>query len=234
MSMKILLIEDELKIADFVLQGFSQHGFVTEHFTQGNIGLQAALSGAFDVIVLDLMLPGMDGIDVLKRIRQVGISTPVIVLTAKGDLNDRLVGFEAGANDYLPKPFYVEELIARVRALLSRQSGDTELTTLSVGALSLDRISRRVQWREHSMVLSQREFTLLEYLMRSPGHIFTRKQILKHVWAIEFDPQTNVVDVCIQRIKKKLTSADASSISSFPIESIRGVGYKLRQDDAIF
>ena len=233
--MKILFIEDELKIADFVLQGFSQHGFVTEHFTQGNIGLQAALAGSFDVIVLDLMLPGMDGIDVLKRIRQVGISTPVIVLTAKGDLNDRLLGFEAGANDYLPKPFYVEELIARVRALLSRHAGDAELSNLSVGALKLDRISRRVQWHDHSMVLSQREFTLLEYLMRSPGHIFTRKQILKHVWAIEFDPQTNVVDVCIQRIKKKLTSTDTlSSASSFPIESIRGVGYKLRQDDAVF
>jgi DNA-binding response OmpR family regulator len=230
--MKILLIEDELKIADFVLQGFSQQGFVTEHFTQGNIGLQAALTGEFDLIVLDLMLPGMDGIDILKQIRKFGNTTPVIVLTAKGDLNDRLLGFEAGANDYLPKPFYVEELVARVRALLNRHAGESEVSRLSVGALSLDRISRRVMWHEHSMVLSQREFTLLEYLMRSPGHIFTRKQILKHVWAIEFDPQTNVVDVCIQRIKKKLSSTEVSPSRSFPIESIRGVGYKLRQDDA--
>lgn len=232
--MKILLIEDELKIADFVLRGFSQHGFNTEHFTQGQIGLQAALEGTFDVIVLDLMLPGMDGIDILKHLRKVGNTTPVIILTAKGDLNDRLLGFESGANDYLPKPFFVEELIARVRALLSRQVGESEVSSLSVGALSLDRISRRVKWHDHSMVLSQREFTLLEYLMRSPGHIFTRKQILKHVWAIEFDPQTNVVDVCIQRIKKKLTANETSSSPPFPIESIRGVGYKLRQDVSIF
>ena len=217
--MKILLIEDELKIADFVLQGFSQVGFVTDHFTQGTIGLKAALTGEYDAIVLDLMLPGMDGIEVLRNIRQSGSAIPVIILTAKGDLSDRLIGFEAGANDYLPKPFYVEELI-------THKGQDNSM--LVVGQLSLDRITRRVQWIDHAMVLSQREFTLLEYLMRTPGHIFTRKQILKHVWAIEFDPQTNVVDVCIQRIKKKLTQTSPKSLAQFPIESIRGVGYKIK------
>jgi DNA-binding response OmpR family regulator len=225
--MKILLIEDELKIADFVLQGFSQAGFVTDHFTQGTIGLKAALTGEYDAIVLDLMLPGMDGIEVLRNIRQSGNSIPVVILTAKGDLSDRLIGFEAGANDYLPKPFYVEELIARVKALMISHKGQ-ESSMLVVGELSLDRITRRVQWLEHAMVLSQREFTLLEYLMRTPGHIFTRKQILKHVWAIEFDPQTNVVDVCIQRIKKKLTPTNQKIVADFPIESIRGVGYKIK------
>jgi len=225
--MKILLIEDELKIADFVLQGFSQAGFVTDHFTQGTIGLKAALTGEYDAIVLDLMLPGMDGIEVLRNIRQSGNSIPVVILTAKGDLSDRLIGFEAGANDYLPKPFYVEELIARVKALMISHKGQ-ESSMLVVGELSLDRITRRVQWLGHAMVLSQREFTLLEYLMRTPGHIFTRKQILKHVWAIEFDPQTNVVDVCIQRIKKKLTPTNQKIVADFPIESIRGVGYKIK------
>jgi two-component system, OmpR family, response regulator len=225
--MKILLIEDELKIADFVLQGFSQAGFVTDHFTQGTIGLKAALTGEYDAIVLDLMLPGLDGIEVLKNIRQSGSAIPVIILTAKGDLSDRLIGFEAGANDYLPKPFYVEELIARVKSLMIAHKGQ-ESSLLVVGQLSLDRITRRVQWLEHAMVLSQREFTLLEYLMRTPGHIFTRKQILKHVWAIEFDPQTNVVDVCIQRIKKKLTPTHQKTWVEFPIESIRGVGYKIK------
>ena len=225
--MKILLIEDELKIADFVLQGFTQVGFETDHFTQGSIGLKAALTGQYDAIVLDLMLPGMDGIEVLKNIRQSGDAIPVIILTAKGDLSDRLIGFEAGANDYLPKPFYVEELIARVKSLMITHKGQ-ESSLLVVGELSLDRITRRVQWIDHAMVLSQREFTLLEYLMRTPGHIFTRKQILKHVWAIEFDPQTNVVDVCIQRIKKKLTPPSQKNVADFPIESIRGVGYKIK------
>jgi DNA-binding response OmpR family regulator len=225
--MKILLIEDELKIADFVLQGFTQVGFETDHFTQGSIGLKAALTGQYDAIVLDLMLPGMDGIEVLKNIRQSGDAIPVIILTAKGDLSYRLIGFEAGANDYLPKPFYVEELIARVKSLMITHKGQ-ESSLLVVGELSLDRITRRVQWIDHAMVLSQREFTLLEYLMRTPGHIFTRKQILKHVWAIEFDPQTNVVDVCIQRIKKKLTQTSPKMLAEFPIEAIRGVGYKIK------
>ena len=227
--MKILFIEDELKIADFVLQGFAQAGFETDHFTQGTIGLKAAFANQYDCIVLDLMLPGLDGLDLLKQVRGAGNLTPVLILTAKGDLNDRLMGFEAGASDYLSKPFYVEELVARLKSLHSRNKVQ-ESNLLSVGHLVLDRISRRVQWFEHSMVFSQREFSLLDYLMRTPGHIFTRKQILKHVWSIDFDPQTNVVDVCIQRIKKKLISAATQQVD-FPIEAIRGVGYKIKNTD---
>jgi DNA-binding response OmpR family regulator len=222
----ILLIEDEPRIADFVQQGLQAAGFRVQLAVDGPSGLTAMVQGGHDLVVLDGMLPGLDGFEVLRQARQQGGIAPVIMLSARGDLPDRLRGFELGADDYLPKPFFTEELIARIRAVLARRRRDTP-EAWAIAGLTLNRVSRRAQWLNTSVVLSQREFSLLGYLMRSPGHIFSRKQILQQVWDIDFDPQTNVVDVCIQRIRKKLT--DANNVQEpFPIEAIRGVGYRLR------
>jgi two-component system OmpR family response regulator len=223
--MRILLIEDEPKIASFVSQGLRAAGMAVEHIDNGLDGLQAVLQAHHDLVVLDIMLPGMDGFELLQKIRPMGIATPIIVLSAKTDLQDRLQGFDLGADDYLAKPFFIEELIARIRALLGRNASHNE-DIFSVAGITLNRLTRKADWQDQSAVLSQREFMLLDYLMRSPGYIFSRKQILQHVWNFNFDPQTNVVDVCVQRIRKKLIS-DKNSKSIFPIESIRGVGYRI-------
>ena len=223
--MRILLIEDEPKIASFVCQGLRACSMAVDHIDNGLDGLQAVLQAQHDLVVLDIMLPGMDGFELLQKIRPMGIATPVIVLSAKTDLPDRLQGFDLGADDYLAKPFFIEELIARIRSLLGRNASHNE-DIFSVAGITLNRLTRKADWQDQGAVLSQREFMLLDYLMRSPGYIFSRKQILQHVWNISFDPQTNVVDVCVQRIRKKLIS-DKNPKSVFPIESIRGVGYRI-------
>jgi len=226
--MNILLIEDEDKIADFVMTGLNEAGMQAEHLTDGSAGLQRALSTPFDAIVIDLMLPGLDGISIIKHLRKSGLTTPLVLLTAKTDLQDRLQGFEAGADDYLPKPFFYEELVARIKILINRQSGLT-ISLIEENGLQLNRITREAVWSDHQATLSQREFTLIEYLIRSPDHIFSRNQILKHVWGLDFDPKTNVVDVCIQRVRKKLTHPSKGDPKNFPIESIRGIGYRFRK-----
>lgn len=223
--MKILLIEDEAKIADFVLKGLADAGFAVTHVNDGEQGLQAILQTDHDLVVLDLMLPKLNGYDVLRQAREQGIKTPVIILSAKVDLQDRLIGFDVGADDYLPKPFFVEELAARIKAVLHRKA-PVQVDEIKVGHLSLDVVSHKVTWFEVTSVLSQREFNLLAFLMRSPGHIYSRQQILKHVWEINFDPETNVVDVCVRRIKRKLERGSQKMPS--PIESVRGVGYRLK------
>lgn len=226
--MKILLIEDEQKIADFVSAGFKERGFSVEHCADGNAGFSCASNGSYDVIVLDIMLPGRDGLSILKGLRKTGNETPVILLTARNELDDRIEGLTLGADDYLAKPFFVEELIARVLTLMRRVSGERQ-NFLLVGELRLDRIAREVTWRGEAVDMSGREFNLIEYLMRSPGRVFTRTQILEHVWGYDFDPSTNVVDVCIQRIRKKMTTLGAVADSGSPIESVRGVGYRFRK-----
>jgi DNA-binding response OmpR family regulator len=226
--MKVLLVEDELKIAAFVSAGFKEQGFVVEHCDNGVDGYDRASVGAFDVIVLDIMLPKRDGLSVLSGLRQAGNGTPVILLTARNELDDRIAGLSLGADDYLAKPFFVEELIARVQALRRRVSGERQ-NMLSVGELRLDRIAREVTWFGQSVDLTGREFNLLEYLMRSPGRVLTRTQILEHVWGYDFDPSTNVVDVCIQRMRKKMASIGAGDQAESPIESVRGVGYSFRK-----
>ena len=223
--MRILLIEDEPKIATFVCQGLRAAGMKVEHIDNGLDGLNRVLQAQKDLLVLDIMLPGMDGFELLQKVRSLGISLPVIVLSAKTDLPDRLQGFDLGADDYLAKPFFIEELIARIRSLLGRNTSQND-DVFNVAGITLNRLTRKAEWADQGAVLSQREFMLLDYLMRSPGYIFSRKQILQHVWNINFDPQTNVVDVCVQRIKKKLVSTE-NSMSVFPIESIRGVGYRI-------
>ena len=226
--MKVLLVEDEKKIADFVCAGFREQGFAVDHCDNGTDGFTRASLGTYDVIVLDIMLPGRDGLSILKELRKDGSSTPVLLLTARNELDDRIEGLNLGADDYLAKPFFVEELIARVQALARRVSGERQ-NILSVGDLSLDRISREVTWCGESVDLTGREFNLIEYLMRSPGRVFTRTQILEHVWGYDFDPSTNVVDVCIQRIRKKIASIRAMTDDVSLIESVRGVGYRFRK-----
>lgn len=226
--MKILLVEDEQKIAGFVCAGFKEQGFAVEHCDNGIDGFDRACTGGFDVIVLDIMLPGRDGLSILKGLRKAGNATPIILLTARNELDDRIEGLTLGADDYLAKPFFVEELIVRSQALVRRVSGERQ-NILSVGELKLDRIAREVTWYGHSVDLTGREFNLVEYLMRSPGRVFTRTQILEHVWDYDFDPSTNVIDVCIQRIRKKMASIGASAQGESPIESVRGVGYRFRK-----
>ena len=225
-GIKVLLIEDELKIAEFVTKGLKAAGAEVTHVTDGATGLKVALEDAHDILVLDIMLPAMNGIDLMRELRQSGNLRPIIILSAKVDLEDRLESFQKGANDYLPKPFYVEELIARIKALTQRISSDSS-EAIVYKNLKLDLVSRRVDWLGISTILSPREFSLLGYLMRAPGHIYSRQQILKRSWGIEFDTGTNIVDVCIQRLRKKLSDTDPKNIQPFPIESIRGVGYRL-------
>jgi two-component system, OmpR family, response regulator len=237
--MKILLIEDEPKIANFVRQGLTARGLVVDHCDNGHAGFDAAKrgdGGEYGVIVLDIMLPGRDGLSVLKGLRSAGVKTPVILLTARNELDDRIEGFSLGADDYLAKPFFVEELLARIQALL-RRSADDRQNVLQVGQFKLDRISRKASCGDKTIDLTTREFSLMEYLMRSAGQVFTRSQILEHVWGYDFDPSTNVVDVCIKRIRGKISlmensidgKADADGAS--PIESVRGAGYRFRSSN---
>ena len=223
--MNVLLVEDENRIAEFVAQGFAAAGHSVTHAGDGAQALEQLAGGGYDIMILDLMLPVKDGIEVLRSVRASGRAIPVLILSAKVELEDRLKGFQLGADDYVPKPFYIEELIARAQLLVARRGGATE-ASLQAGGIKLDRLKREVSWRDGSVVLSSRDYRLLELLMRSPGHLFSRQQILQQVWDINFDPQTNVVDVCIQRMKRKIEAADGAH--GVLIESVRGVGYRLK------
>ena len=222
--MNILYVEDETKIANFVCAGLKEQGFVVDYCDNGNDGYARALEFEYDVIVLDIMVPGKDGLAILKGLRKEGSSTPVILLTAKNELDDRLAGLNLGADDYISKPFFVEELIARIHAVVRRVSGDRQ-NMLTVPPLKLDRITREVTCKQQVIELTSREFNLLEYLMRSPGRVFTRTQILEHVWGYDFNPNTNIIDVCIQRIRKKIEKVGGEEC----LESVRGVGYRFRK-----
>lgn len=225
--MNVLLVEDEARIAEFVAQGLQEQGFVVDTSNHGNEGYDLACDRTYDVVLLDIMVPGMDGLAILKALRGAGQTVPVILITARNELDDRLAGLNLGADDYIAKPFYVEELVARIHAVLRRSSGDRQ-NFLAAGPLRLDRISREVTCADHRVELTTREFNLLEYLMRSPGRVFTRTQILEHVWGYDFNPSTNVVDVAIQRLRKKLDPMEAAPC----IESVRGVGYRFRPPEA--
>lgn len=227
--MKILLVEDEQRIANFVRSGLAARGFGITYCADGDSGLEQACSGHFDAIVLDIMLPGRDGLSILKALRDGGDATPVILLTARNELGDRIQGLDLGADDYMAKPFFVEELAARIQALVRRATGD-RAHTLHVGNLVLDRMTREVSCGDQRIELTSREFALLEYLMRSPDQVFTRSQILEHVWGYDFDPTTNVVDVCVKRLRAKIGSIDRADVES-PIESVRGAGYRFRRGD---
>lgn len=220
--MKVLLVEDEKKISDFVLKGLKEQGYVVELATDGNDGFIHATSQSYDVIVLDIMLPGRDGLSILKTLRKAGNTVPVILVTARGELDERLEGLNLGADDYLTKPFYLDELVARIQALHRRSSGQS-LSLMQVENLVMNLTTREVSRGGEGIDLTTREFNLLEYLIRSPGRVLTRTQILEHVWGYDFDPNTNVVDVCIQRLRKKVDAGHEQQL----IETVRGAGYRM-------
>jgi len=222
--MNVLYVEDEEKIANFVCIGLKERGFIVDYCNNGNDGYARALDLEYDAIVLDIMVPGKDGLAILKGLRKEGNTTPVILLTARNELDDRLAGLNLGADDYIAKPFFVEELIARIHAVVRRVSGDCQ-NILNVYPLKLDRLSREVTCKLEAIELTSREFNLLEYLMRSPGRVFTRTQILEHVWGYDFNPNTNLIDVCIQRLRKKIEKVSDEEC----LESVRGIGYRFRK-----
>ena len=224
--MKILVVEDEKKIAGFIKKGLQEQGFTVELSGNGDEAYGLALHGAYDAIVLDIMLPGRDGLSILRNLRERKMAVPVILLTARTELNERLEGLNLGADDYLTKPFYVEELTARIHAVTRRASGE-QLSVLQSGDLAVNLITREVTRGEEQIELTPREFSLLEYLMRAPGRVYSRTQILEHVWGYDFDPQTNIVDVYIQRVRKKI-GPDAQEAF---IETVRGVGYRFRKPE---
>lgn len=225
--MNILVVEDEKKLAGFIRKGLEENGFAVTVSHDGNEAYTLACTGSYDLIVLDIMLPGRDGLSILKNLRDRKNTVPVILVTARSETNERVQGLSLGADDYIPKPFYMDELLARVQAVLRRTSGD-QLSILRASDLTVNLIAREIRRGKEEIVLPPREFSLLEYLMRSPGRVFTRSQILEHVWGYDFDPQTNLVDVCIQRLRSKIDSDRDEPL----IETIRGVGYRFRKTGA--
>ncbi|MFO1497144.1 MAG: response regulator transcription factor [Verrucomicrobiota bacterium] len=220
--MKVLVVEDERKIASFVRKGLEAEGFVVDAALDGNTGSALATSRPYDVVVLDIMLPGRDGLSILKNLREQRMALPVVLLTARGDLNERLEGLNLGADDYLTKPFYIQELVARIHAVVRRASGSAQ-SILSAVDLTLNLLTRVVTRAGQKIDLTSREFTLLEQLMRSPGRVLTRAQICEQVWNYHFDPETNLVDVYIQRLRKKVDAGNDRKL----IETVRGVGYRI-------
>ena len=222
--MRALLVEDDETISEFVARGLREAGFAVDCAADGEAGLDAALSQPYDVAVLDVMLPKRDGLSVIDELRRRGIATPVLILSARRSVDDRVRGLQAGGDDYLTKPFAFAELLARVQALVRRATRAPESTTLTVDDLVLDLLSRRVTRDGVSIDLRPREFALLEYLMRNPGRVVSKTMILSHVWEYSFDPQTNIVDVLVSRLREKIDRPFEKKL----LHTVRGVGYVLR------
>lgn len=224
--MRLLLIEDDQKIASFVLKGFQSAGFAVDHAADGDRGLDLAFEETYDVIIVDIMLPKRDGLSVIRQLRREKIQTPVLILSAKDSVDDRVKGLETGSDDYLPKPFAFAELLARVQALMRRASGTAEPTRLSLGDLSLDLVTRDVSRGGQRIDLQPLEYSLLAYLMRNAGKVVSKTMIMEHVWHYNFDPQTNVVEARICRLRDKIDKGFDPKL----LHTVRGVGYVLRQD----
>jgi len=220
----VLLIEDDDTIAEFVARGLREAGFAVGRVSDGAEGLAAEIDQAYDVAVVDVMLPRRDGLSVIEELRRKGVMTPVLILSARQTVDDRVRGLQAGGDDYLTKPFAFAELLARVQALVRRASRTPEPTTLTVEDLVLDLLSRRVSRGGTLVDLRPREFALLEYLMRNTGKVVSKTMILSHVWEYNFDPQTNIVDVLVSRLRDKVDRPFETKL----IHTVRGVGYVLR------
>ena len=222
--MHVLLVEDDSTISDFVEKGLREAGFAVDHAPDGRDGLQRALGGRYDAAIVDVMLPGMDGLSLIDALRSRGVRTPVLILSARRSVDDRVRGLQAGGDDYLTKPFAFAELLARVQALIRRASGAAEPTRLTVADLWLDLLTRHVQRGTQNVDLRPREFALLEYLMRNAGRVVSKTSILSHVWGYNFDPNTNVVDVLVSRLRDRIDRPFPTKL----IHTVRGVGYVLR------
>jgi DNA-binding response OmpR family regulator len=220
---RALLIEDDRTIADFVLRGLREAGFAVDHEADGEAGLAAALRQPYDVAIVDVMLPQRDGLSLIDELRRRGNTTPVLILSARRSVDDRVKGLQAGGDDYLTKPFAFAELLARVQALVRRASRTPEPTTLTVDDLVLDLLTRRVTRGGTALDLRPREFALLEYLMRNAGKVVSKTMILSHVWEYSFDPQTNIVDVLVSRLREKIDRPFDKKL----LHTVRGVGYVL-------
>jgi len=221
-SMRILVVEDDKKIASFVVNGLKQSGYAVDHSSDGEDGLFRAQTIPYDATIVDLMLPKLDGLGLIQQARAHGVRTPVLILSAKASVDDRVKGLQAGGDDYLTKPFAFSELLARIQALIRRATQTPEPTRLTVGDLTLDLLTRQVKRGSDKIELQPREFALLEYLMRHANRPVTKTMILEHIFDYSFDPQTNVVDVLVHRLRSKLDKDRAM------IHTIRGVGYVLR------
>lgn len=222
--MRLLLVEDDLKIASFILKGMKAEGYAVDHAVDGQEGLHMAVTEPYDAAIIDVMLPNLDGLSVIERMREEKVNTPVIILSAKGSVDDRVKGLHVGGDDYLTKPFAFSELLARVQALIRRSGGISEPTRLSVGDLTLNLLTREVTRGGRKIELQRLEFSLLEYLMRNAGRVVSKTMIMEHVWDYNFDPQTNVVESRICRLRDKIDRGFDQKM----IQTVRGVGYALK------
>jgi two-component system OmpR family response regulator len=225
--MRILVVEDDIKIASFIIQGLKAAGYAVDHALDGETGLDMALTEPYDTIILDIMLPKRDGLSLVETMRKEKIRTPVIILSAKGSIDDRIKGLQTGSDDYMTKPFAFSELLARVQALIRRASGLSEPTSLTVGDLSVNLLTREVTRGKKKIDLQPIEFSLLEYLMRHTGRVVSKTMIMEHVWNYNFDPQTNVVEARICRLRDKIDRDFSRKL----IHTLRGVGYVLKESD---
>jgi two-component system OmpR family response regulator len=221
---RVLLVEDDPTIAEFVERGLREAGFAVERAADGRTGFDKAAAGPYDAAIVDVMLPQMDGLALIDALRARGVRMPVLILSAKRTVDDRVRGLQAGGDDYLTKPFDFAELLARVQALIRRATGASEPTRLTTGDLTLDLLTRRVQRGTQAIELRPREFALLEYLMRNAGRVVSKTSILSHVWGYNFDPNTNVVDVLVSRLRDRIDKPFAEKL----LQTVRGVGYVLR------
>ena len=222
--MRLLIVEDDREAADYLIKAFREVGHVAEHAADGEDGLALAEDGRYDVLVVDRMLPKRDGLSLISTLRTKGVETPALILSALGQVDDRIKGLRAGGDDYLPKPYSFAELLARVEVLARRRGSRSEETIYRVADLELDRMSREVRRCKDKILLQPREFRLLEYLMKHAGQVVTRTMLLENVWDYHFDPQTNVIDVHISRLRSKIDKGFSQPL----LHTVRGAGYMVR------
>jgi two-component system OmpR family response regulator len=224
--MRLLLVEDDLKIASFVLKGLKESGFAVDHAADGEDGLHLALNEPYDAAIIDIMLPKLDGLTLIEEIRRQKVNTPVIILSARRTVDDRIKGLRTGSDDYLTKPFSFSELLARIQALIRRARGASDSTSLAVGDLTMNLLTREVKREGKKIELQPREFSLLEYLMRNWETVVSKTMILEHVWGYDFDPQTNVIEAHICKLRDKIDKGFETKL----IHTMRGAGYVLKED----